>query len=308
MDIKYILNCGLRVFTDKDYRFYTLAKYGVYNNMPDEEYVKRIFKARMGKELDLQNPKTFNEKLQWLKLYNRDPLYTKMVDKYEAKKYIGGIIGEEHIIPTIGVWDRFDDIDFDKLPDQFVLKCTHDSGGLVICKDKAKLDKAKAKRTIERALRKNYYYLWREWPYKDVKPRIIAEEYMSNLSGSETVEYKIFCFGGKARIVLVCKGTAHGSGRTNDYCDLELNRYPFESLNPNSKGELTVPEQLPEMIEIAETLSGGIPQVRVDMYLFDEKVYIGEMTFFHNAGAVEFEPSDWDETLGSWIDLPEKSD
>lgn len=272
--------------------------------LPDKQYISLMYLRKMGKKMNWKNPQTFNEKLQWLKLYDRNPLYTQLVDKYLVKDYIRENLGEEYVIPTIGCWERFDDIDFDALPNQFVLKCTHDSGGLVICQDKAKLDKDEARKKIESSLKSNYYLAQREWPYKNVKPRIIAEEYLSNLSGAETVEYKIFCFNGQARIVLVCKGTAHAEGRTNDYCDLQLNRYPFISLNPNSEGKLEQPEQLPQIIEIAEKLSQGIPQVRVDTYLVNGKIYFGEMTFFHNAGFQEFEPQQWDAELGSWIELP----
>lgn len=146
--------------------------------LPDKAFIKLKYKDKFGKKINLNNPQTFNEKLQWLKLYDRNPEYTKMVDKYEVKKYVASIIGEEYIIPTLGVWNKFEDIDFNKLPDQFVLKCTHDSGGLVICKDKSKLDINEAKKKIEKSLKINYYYLSREWPYKNVKPQIIAEKYM----------------------------------------------------------------------------------------------------------------------------------
>lgn len=301
------MNKYIKLLVDSQYRFAVLSSRGFYNNLSDEKYLKKCYKVKFHKELDLENPQTFNEKLQWLKLHDRKPEYTRMVDKYEAKKYVADLIGEEYIIPTLGVWDSFDDIDFDSLPEQFVLKCTHDSGGLVICRDKSQLDKEKAKEKINKSLKRNYYLHGREWPYKDVKPRIIAEQLITELSNGEgLVEYKLFCFGGKVKMILVCKGEAHGSGRTNDFCDCELNRLPFTSLNPNSKGELVRPKELPQLIEIAETLSAGIPQLRVDTYLANGKIYFGELTFFHNSGMCTFDPEEWDEKLGGWIELPER--
>ena len=282
-----------------------VGKTSFLRRMSDEKYLKMLFKDAMGYPLDLENPKTFSEKLQWLKLYDRKPVYTQMVDKYEAKKYVADMIGEEYIIPTLGVWDSFDDIDFDSLPDRFVLKCTHDSGGLVICRDKSKLDKEHARKKIERCLKRNYYWSSREWPYKNVKPRIIAEQFLEDMD--ELVEYKMFCFGGEVKMVLVCKGEAHGAGRTNDYCDVNLQRFPFTSLNPNSKGELPIPKELPQLIDVAQKLSSGIAQLRVDTYLADGKIYFGELTFFHNSGMAKFDPPEWDKTFGDWIELPEKS-
>lgn len=277
--------------------------------VPDKRWISFYFKKQTGYKMDWKNPKTFNQKLQWLKLYNRKPIYSTMVDKCEAKKHVADVIGEEYIIPTLGVWDKFDDINFDKLPDQFVLKCTHDSGGVLIVKDKAKFDKEAARKMFRIALNRNNCSVNREWPYKNVKPRIIAEKLITEISNPDgLVEYKIFCFGGEPKIVLVCKGQAHGVGRTNDYCDLNLQRLPFTSLNPNSKGDLSVPKELPQLLEVARKLSAGIPQVRVDTYLADGKIYFGELTFFHNSGMAKFDPYEWDEKLGEWITLPRKTE
>ncbi len=284
-----------------------LSNHHCLNWLSDKNYARLIYRAKFGRKLNLNHPETFNEKLQWLKLYDRKDCYTTMVDKYEVKEYVANIMGNDCIIPTLGVWDSFDEIDFDALPNQFVLKCTHDSGGLVICKDKDKLDIKAAKTKINHSLKKNYYKSGREWPYKNVKPRIIAEQYLENIDKAELVEYKMFCFDGKVKMVLVCKGTAHGAGRTNDYCDRDLKRLPFVSLNPNSTGELEKPEQLSELIAFAEKLSAGIPQVRVDTYLMDGKIFFGELTFFHNSGFSKFEPEEWDRKLGEWITLPKRS-
>lgn len=300
------MNKYKRLFLDRGFRFGVLNRFGFFDRLPDEEFLKRSYKARFGKELDLENPKSYNEKLQWLKLYDRKPEYTRMVDKYEAKQYVAELVGEDCIIPTLGVWDRFEDIDFDSLPNKFVLKTTHDSGGVVICKDKASFDMQKAKERLDASLKNDFYLRHREWPYKDVKPRILAEQYIEDMN--ELVEYKFFCFDGKAKMILVCKGTAHSGERTNDYCDLALNRFPFTSLNPNSTGELPVPKELPELIAFAEKLSQGIPQLRVDTYLADGKIYFGELTFFHNGGFCKMDPAEWDEKIGAWITLPEKTE
>ena len=270
--------------------------------LPDSPFLWLKFFWFMKKAPNLINPQTYNEKLQWLKLHDRKSEYTQMVDKYEAKQYVAKKMGQECIIPTLGVWDRFEDIDFDSLPNQFVLKCTHDSGGLVICRDKSKLNRQAAQEKIESSLKTNYYWRNREWPYKNVPPRIIAEQYIEDIN--ELVEYKLFCFDGKVKMILVCKGEAHSGGRTNDYCDINLKRLPFTSLNPNSIGELLVPKELPELIAFAEKLSQDIPQLRVDTYLSNGKIYFGELTFFHNSGMAHFEPEEWDHKLGQWIKLP----
>lgn len=183
---------------------FNLDKLGIYR-MDDKEYLKILYEIVMGKRLELDNPQTFNEKLQWLKLYDRNDEYTKMVDKYEVKKYVEDKIGKQYIIPTLGVWDRFEDIDFDKLPNKFVLKCTHDSGGVVICKDKNLFDRKLAQKKINKNLKENFFWQSREWPYKNVKPRIIAEEFLENKSKEEIVDYKYYCFDGKPKVQIVLK-------------------------------------------------------------------------------------------------------
>lgn len=286
---------------DPDYRFQVNARYGKYNDMSDEEYIKKIFRSYMKKELDLDNPKTFNEKLQWLKLYNRNPEYTRIVDKVTFKEYITEKIGAEYIVPVLGVWEKFDDIDFDKLPDKFVLKCNHDSGGLVICKDKSTFDIKAAKEKIDKCLKRNYFNMFREWPYKNVKPCILAEEYLDLPEGM--AEYKIFSFNGEAKVIDVCMGVAHTPTRTNTFFDRNWKRLPLQTYLPNEKGDITPPQELPQMLEIADKLSQGIPQVRVDFYIYNDKIYLGEMTFFHNSGVVAINPYEWDIKLGEYIDL-----
>lgn len=304
MKIKRYLNALYKAITNKDYRFLILAGQGFYDNMDDEAYLKRKYRACMGKELNLGSPQTFNEKLQWLKLHDRKPEYTTMVDKYAVKRYVADIIGEEYIIPTLGVWNHFDEIDFDKLPNQFVLKCTHDSGGIVICKDKNKLDLKSAKKKIEKSLKQNYYWSGREWPYKDVKPRIIAEEYMIDESGYELKDYKFFCFNGEPKMMFIA--TDRGSDTKFDFYDMEFNHLPFTNGHPNANKQIKKPKNYSTMLALSAKLSFGIPHVRVDFYNINGKIYFGELTFFHWSGLVPFEPEEWDYKLGSWLKLPER--
>lgn len=270
----------------------------------DYTFVKWDYYFGMKKFPNLDNPRTFNEKLQWLKLHNQRPEYTRMVDKYEAKECVKEILGEEYIIPTLGVWERFEDIDFNNLPNQFVLKCTHDSGGLVICKDKSKLDISKVRRKINRSLKKNFFYEHREYPYKDVKPRIIAEKYMIDDSSTDLKDYKFFCFNGKVQCLKVDfdRFTKHGA----NYYDKEWNLLPFYEIccPSNPLKIIGKPKYLNKMVEVAEKISKGIPFVRVDLYDVNNKIYFGEITFFPNAGNGKFEPEEWDYKLGEWLQLP----
>lgn len=281
-----------------------LSARGLLKWMPDRICLKLLFKARTGKKLNLDNPQTFNEKLQWLKLYNRKPEYTQMVDKCEAKKHVAERIGDEYIIPTLGVWDRFDQIDFDALPDRFVLKCTHDSGGLIICRDKATLDKKKAKAKIERSLKKNYYWASREWPYKNVRPRIIAEQYVEDNFGTDSLPvYKIMTFGGVPKIIQTIQNDKMPN-ESIDYFDADWNLLDLRQNYPNSEKPFDRPEKLEEMLSLAKTLSQGLPFLRVDFYQVKGKVYFSEYTFYSDTGLATFDPPEWDETLGEWIQLP----
>lgn len=271
----------------------------------DEKYIKKIFKLRVGMELNLDNPRTFNEKIQWLKLYDRKPEYTQMVDKYAVKEYVANIIGEEYIIPTLGVWDNVEDIDFDKLPNQFVLKCTHDSGGIVICSDKTKLNLKAAKAKLMRGLKKNFYAQSREWPYKNVKPRIIAEEYIVDESGYELKDYKWFCFDGEPKALFIATDRGvEGEETKFDFFDSEFNHLPFTNGHPNATREIRKPAGFEKMKQLAAQLSKGHPHLRVDFYDINGEIYFGELTFYHWSGMQPFKPEEWDYTLGSWIKLP----
>lgn len=272
---------------------------------PDELFLRLKFYFVMGEKLDLEHPKTFNQKLQWLKLHDKRAEYTMMVDKIEAKKYVASIIGDEYIIPTLGVYNSVEEIDFEKLPNQFVLKCSHDSGGVVVCKDKATLDKTKALKKLKKGLKTNFNYDTREYPYKNVKPRIIAEEYMEDESGYELKDYKIFCFDGEPKMSFVASDRQkEGEDTKFDFYDLDWNRIPVTNGHPSSKLGIPTPKNYKSMLELAAKLSKGIPQVRVDFYNINGKIYFGELTFFHWSGLVPFEPKKYDEIFGSYIHLP----
>lgn len=294
-------------FTHPTRFFVRFGKNSFLKKMSDEKFLKMIFKNAMGYPLNLDNPQTYNEKLQWLKINDRKPIYTTMVDKHEVKKYIADLIGEEYVIPTVGVWERFEDIDFDALPEQFVLKCTHDSGGLVICRDKSKLDKKAAEKKIKRCLKRNYYWSNREWPYKDVKPRIIAEPYMEDSVTHDLRDYKFFSFDGETKALFIATERASDSEETKfDFFDMEYNHLPFTNGHPNAKVLPKKPQNFDLMHELADKLSKGIPQVRIDFYEVDGRVYFGEMTFFHWSGLKPFKPNEWDRKFGEWIRLPDK--
>lgn len=276
--------------------------------IPDRKFLELVFPLNTGYNLNLDNPQTYNEKLQWLKLYDRNPEYTKMVDKVEAKKYAASIIGENHIIPTLAVYDRVEDIDFDVLPSQFVLKCTHDSGGIVICKDKATLDKRAAIKKLSKGLRKNFYYINREWPYKNVRPRIIAEQFMTDGDG-ELKDYKIFTFGGEPKFMFIASDRFSEEEETKfDFFDMNFEHLPFINGHPNAKHVISKPRGFDEMKNLASKLSKGIPQVRVDFYDINGHIYFGEMTFFHWSGIVPFDPQEWDYKFGDYIKLPNAYD
>ena len=285
-----------RAFMNIIYRMPDLSKC-----IDDEKYIKFIYFFCFWKKLNLNNPQTYSEKLQWIKLYDRRNIYTTIVDKYSVKEYVASIIGEEYIIPTIGVWDRFEDIDINKLPDSFVLKCTHDSGGLVICKDKAKFDIPAARKKINKSLKRDYYLLGREWPYKNVKRRIIAEPYISD-SKNQLNDYKFFCFNGKPRMLFIASD--RGTDTRFDFFDMDFNHLSFEQGHPNSIKKIQKPNGFDKMSLLASMLSKDFPEVRVDFYNVDGKILFGELTLFHFSGFVPFEPSKWDKKMGNWITLP----
>lgn len=282
-----------------------VQKSGFKNLIPDKLYLAIKFRKHFGYWMSFRNPRTFNEKLQWLKLYDRRPEYTTMVDKYAVKKYVADILGEDYVIPTYGVWERGEDIEWDKLPSRFVLKCSHDSGGLIIVKDKTELDIDSAVKILNGCLKRNYYTCGREWPYKNVPHRIIAEKYMEDESG-ELRDYKFFCFDGQVKALFIATERQTGNVKF-DFFDAEFNHLDFVQEHPMSGKILPKPDNFEEMKTIASRLSQGIPHVRVDLYSIKSKIYFGEMTFCHHGGSIPFHPVEWDYIFGSWINLPSKT-
>ncbi len=272
----------------------------------DELYLRMLFSLRHGRSLDLSNPSTFSEKLQWLKLYNRRPEYTIMVDKYAVKEYVACLIGKEHIIQTLAVYNSVNEIDWDKLPNRFVLKTTHDSGGIVICLDRSTFDRSEAIKKLHYALVHDNYSKTREWPYKNVPRRIIAEEYIEQSSESKDLpDYKFFCFDGKVKALFVATERQNPNEEVKfDFFDADFNPLPLRQGHNHAKVLPQKPQKFEEMKRIAEILSHGIPHIRVDLYEVDNKVLFGELTFFHFGGFTPFEPQEWDRTFGNFLNLP----
>ena len=274
----------------------------------DKPYLQMMYWLQIGKKLNLKHPVTFNEKLQWLKLYNHKPEYTMMVDKVKAKEYVANIIGEEHIIPTLGLWDDPDDIDFDALPDKFVLKCNHNSGtGMCICRDKSKLDIPKVKAGLRKGLKENYFMKWREWPYKNVSRKILAEKFMEDMGGqNELRDYKFFCFNGESKYCQVISD--RNTDEKIDFYDMEWNRLlGLVGLNDslhNSEKEIPRPVCFGQMKQLVAKLASGIPFSRIDFYEINGKPYFGEITFFPAAALGSFKPKEWNTKMGNMIQLP----
>lgn len=286
--------------------FYCLGIKGLLNYIPDKIYLKIMYRELLEKKLDLKNPRTFNEKIQWLKLYDRKNIYVNMVDKLVAKNYVKNISEEINIIPTLGVWKCFDEIDFDTLPDSFVLKCTHDSGGIAICKNKREFNINEAKNKINKNIKKNFFYYGREWPYKMVKPQIIAEEYLEDRSTRDLKDYKFFCFNGEVKCFKI--DINRFLNHRANYYDVRGNLLPFgeESLPPDYEANIQMPKNLSKMIELAEKISEDIPFLRVDFYEVNGKIFFGELTFYPASGFGKFTNELWDKKLGEWLILPEK--
>ena len=306
MSFKVKANKIRRFLMDKDYRFRVLAGRGRKANMDPEQFLKRMYAIHMGRELNLEHPLTYTEKLQWLKLYDHRPEYTTMVDKYAVKEYVAERIGQEYVVPLLGVWEKAEDIDFDSLPDQFVLKTTHDSGGIVVCKDKSRLDIPAARKKLSHFLKRNYYDHNREWPYKNVPHRIIAEKYMEDSRQGELRDYKFFTFGGVPKVLYIAQGRGSGGETVADFFDMEFNHLPFTIDHDMASVPPEKPANFERMQELAAKLSAGTPQLRVDFYEVDGKIYFGEMTFFHCSGLEAFHPEQWDRTFGDWVTLPPK--
>lgn len=268
----------------------------------DRRYLEKMFPLQVGYPLNLDDPQSFNEKIQWLKLHDRKDVYTQMVDKSEAKKYVASIIGEEYINPTICLYDSVKDIDFDKLPNQFVLKCTHDSGGIVICNDKAKFDKTAALQKLDFFLHRNYFLFNREWPYKNVKPRILAERYLVDESGWQLKDYKVFCFNGEPKFIEV-DYDRYVHHKLNVY-DLDWNYIDFYMTSHNDPNVIIEkPKKLELMLELCRKISKDIKFLRVDFYSIGDQLYFGELTFHPGSGFIDFYPKEYDWKLGKMLNL-----
>lgn len=285
----------------------------------DRAYISIKYRSVFGRKPDLVSPKTFNEKLQWLKLHDRKPIYTKLVDKYEVKKYVASTVGEEYVIPTLGVWKRFDDIDFDALPDQFVLKCTHDSGGIVICRDKSEFNLDAARKKIDKCLKRNYYWRGREWPYKGVQPRIIAEPYMEDCEAEPEdggkaprairglTDYKFYCFHGKPEFLYISRGLENHATASISFLTMEWAFAPFRRSDYRAFDSLPEkPKGFEEMVRLCKALSKESAFVRVDLYQIGGRVYFSELTFSPCSGLMPFEPKEWDRRLGDLLRLKDE--
>lgn len=286
----------------------------IYNRLSplikdDEIAVKISYWLTMGKKLDLNHPKSFNEKMQWLKVHDRHAEFTPMVDKAEAKDIAKDLMGEEYVVPTYGVWDSFEDIDWDKLPEQFVLKCTHNSGGTVICRDKSSFDMDKARKVLNHCLRKNPFWATREYPYKNVQPRIIAEQFMSDgrteLSG--LTDYKFFCFSGGAKFLYVSHGMECHDTASISFFDMDGNRLPFKRSDYKPIDNFERPACFGEMVNLVNRVAKklNLPFIRIDLYEVHGHIYFSEFTFFPCSGCLPFEPAQWDYTIGNWLKLPQ---
>ena len=272
----------------------------------DEIYLKILFRLKTGHSLNLNNPKRFNEKLQWLKLYNHIPVYTDMVDKCQAKMIVEEILGNNYIIPTLGVWDTVEEIDWDSLPQQFVLKTTHGGGGtgVVICHNRDSFDKKKAECRLLKSMKLSAYEGLKEWPYKNVHRRVMAEQYMEDADNHQLIDFKFHCFNGIPKVVLVCQDRYTGKGTSKDFYDMDWNHLDISrELNGNAIVRLEKPTEFDEMVRIATVLSKKMPFVRIDLYLANHKIYFGEYTFFPASGLSNFYPDKWDFVFGKWLKL-----
>jgi hypothetical protein len=280
---------------------------GRFKFLPDRLYLKLIYRGTFGRKLDLENPKTFTEKIQWLKLYDRKPEYIRLVDKYRVRKYISETIGDKYLVPLIGIYHRFDEIDFDKLPDRFVLKCTHDSGSIVVCKDKKSFDKKAAEKKLKKCLKRNDYYVGREWPYKYVKPRIICEQLLDDGINEVPEDYKVYCFNGEPKYIFILHDRYNKNvprSGTVYTADWELVPCVFDSHYRFNLTRQQKPECLEEILKLSRILCRGFAQVRIDFYIVKDRCYFGEITLSTSNGLTHITPQAYDELLGSMVKLP----
>lgn len=271
--------------------------------LPDKVYITKLYKKRLNKEINLKNPKTYTEKLNWIKLYDRNPIYSVLADKYAVRNYVKEKIGEKYLIPLIGVWNNVDEVDFEKLPNNFVLKCNHDNG-VVICKDKSSFDRETAKLELLCHYNRNYYKKCREWSYKKIKKKIICEKYMADINQPVLVDYKFFCFNGRVKALFIA--TNRPIDTRFDFFDRNFNHLPILNGHPNADSKIDKPKDFDTMINIAEKLAEGFPHVRVDLYYINGQIYFGEITITHFGGFTPLEPDEWEFKFGEWLELPKK--
>lgn len=273
--------------------------------LPDSLYIRLLyFGMTEGKELNLKNPRLLNEKLQWLKLYNRKPLFTVLCDKVKVKDYISKEISQDIVIPTLGVWEKVEDIDFSKLPDKFILKANHSSAGNYICRDRTSFNETMARKRLEKALKEDYFKKYREWPYKDIPRRILAEPLIENADGSPIVDYKFYCYGGKPQYFMYSVGEADHNVRNCKF-DMNCNNidYLFKKKPALTNEEMQLPANFSEMKSIVEKLCKDYQHVRIDLYNVDGKIYFGEITFFSGAGFINIDNQEYSQYLSDLIDL-----
>lgn len=272
--------------------------------MPDELHLALMYRASLGSWPNLKHPRTFNEKLQWLKIHDRNPLYATLVDKYRVKKWVADRIGEEHVTKTYGAWERAEDIDISGLPERFVLKTNHDCGGVAICRDRESFDLDAAKKKLEKHLRINYFWRTREWPYKDVRPCVFAEEYIEPDSNGDLSDYKLFHFNNDIIVTLLMTDRFTGAGLTKTFFDKEWKPLGLTEGGHSTRRDAPAPPHFDEMKEFTNRLAGSFPFARVDFYESGDRLLFGEITFYPNSGFERFDPPEWDVTMGSWIKLP----
>ena len=273
---------------------------GLTKWIPDDLFARISFRGMMGEKLHLKNPVTFNEKLQWLKVYDHKPEYTALVDKLSAKKEVGKLIGKEYIVPVYGIWKRADEIDFDKLPERFVLKCNHDQGSVVLIRNKENMDRDAVIKDLNRKLKRNAYYGTREYPYKNIKPRVFAEEYLDN----NIIDYKFYCFNGEPKFLYCGQGLTEDHSLKIDFYDLNWKLMPFYRTDYHRLGQIPKPSHFEEMVHIAKNLSAKVPFVRIDLFEVNDRVYFSEFTLCPASGFMPFVPKEYDKIVGNWLHLP----
>ena len=278
----------------------------IFRIIPDKLYIKIKYRLGVGKPLNLNNPKAFTEKIQWLKLYDRNPIYTNWVDKYLVREYIEKTIGGEYLIPLLGIYYSYDEIDFHSLPKEFVLKPNHTSGDIYICHDKDQIDHVQLKKDINRWLKREYYWIHREWPYKNVKPRIICEKYMVDEDCGQLIDYKFHCCNGVAKGVFIGTNRQITEGLQVDFYDMDWNLTDLQAYCPRSGKFIEKPKNFDKMVEFAEKLSRNLPFLRVDFYEVNGEMYFGELTFYPGTGILVYNPAFYDDLLGSWVELPQR--